>query len=306
MAFDPVPFFVGGGALHSAEVARTLAYAVTAGAAGVAVAGDLQITQLPTPGTSVRAAAGGAVIPNLYPGGSQQSYTVRAASTTDIAVTATGSGSGRVDLVIARIDDPEYGGTIPADVTVGPYVTLAIIQNVAAGSTDIPAGLAYPAIALARLDIPASTATITTSMITPLAVVVGAVPAQVVSARRTTNSASFYLANTALLSAPSITGDGVKKFKITANFYAINNTGANDVYEVNIIDLTLGTVLAGRYIPMLAGAGNVAGQCITTVDVPAAGAHVYQITGSRLAGSGVGSLVASTTHPIEIIVEQIT
>jgi len=173
MAFDPVPFFVGGGALHSAEAARQLAYAVTGGAAGVAAAGDLEITQLPVAGTSVRAASGGAVIPNLYPGGSQQSYTVRAASTTDVSVTATGSGAGRVDLVIARIDDPHYGGTIPADVTVGPYDRLDIIQNVAAGSTDIPAGLAYPAIALARLDIPASTATITTSMITDLRKVAG-------------------------------------------------------------------------------------------------------------------------------------
>jgi len=140
------------------------------------MAGDLKITQLPTAGTSVRAASGGAVIPNLYPGGSQQSYTARAASTTDVPVTATGSGAGRVDLVIARIDDPFYGGTVPSDVTVGPYVRLDIIQNVAAGSTDIPAGLAYPAIALARLDIPASTATITTSMITDLRVMVVPVP----------------------------------------------------------------------------------------------------------------------------------
>lgn len=168
MAFDPVPFFVGGGALHSAETARLLAYAATGGIAGVAAASDLQITQLPTAGTSVRAASGGAVIPNLYPGGSQQSYVGRAASTTDVPVTATGSGSGRVDLVIARIDDPQYGGTIPVDVTIGPYIRLDIIQNVAAGSTTLPAGIAYPAIVLARLDIPASTATITTSMITDL------------------------------------------------------------------------------------------------------------------------------------------
>jgi len=225
MAFDPVPFFVGGGALHSAETARQLVYAATGGAAGVAAAGDLKITQLPVAGTSVRAASGGAVIPSLYPGASQQSYTVRAASTTDVSVTATGSGAGRVDLVIARIDDPQYGGTIPADVTVGPYVRLDIIQNVAAGSTDIPAGLTYPAIALARLDIPASTATITTSMITPLAVVANPAPMPQAS-RRYDGTAATYSLPTANVTVPVTTWS-------TATFNTGDITYAAGVYTVH-------------------------------------------------------------------------
>jgi len=127
-----------------------------------------------------------------------------------------------------------------------------------------------------------------------------------VNAKLTTNTVSFYLAGTVLLVAPSITGDGVKKFKITVNFYAIVNTGAGDVYEVAIMDATTGIVLAGRYIPMNAGAGNVAGQAITTSDVPAVGGHVYQIVGKRLAGTGTAQLVGAATLPTEITVEQIT
>ena len=345
MSFDPVPWFVGGGALHSAETARQLTYAVTSGAAGIAALGDLKISQLSTPGTSVRAAAGGVVIPNLYPGGSQQSYVGRAASTTDVPVMATGSGSGRVDLVIARIDDPQYGGTVPSDVTVGPYIRLDIIQNVAAGSTGLPAGLAYPAIALARLDIPASTATILTSMITDLRTVVNSrtasvhsqaerdalyptpydglqvyrldthqietyngtswgPPMRAVSAKRTT-SAGFYATGTLILAAPSVVGDGIKKFKITANYCAMTSTGAGDSFNLTIEDSTTSTVLSTRTVDMPAAGTPTPGQCLTTTDVPAVGTHVYRLAGSRTAGTGVATIAANAQAPVDIIVEQI-
>jgi hypothetical protein len=345
MAFDPVPWFVGGGALHPAEAARQLTYAVTGGAVGVGAVDDLKITQLPTAGTSVRAASGGAVIPNLYPGASQQSYAGRAASTTDISVTATGSGSGRVDLVIARIDDPQYGGTVPGDVTVGPYIKFAIIQNVASGSTGLPAGLAYPAVALARLDIPASTGTITNAMITDLRAVANprmvsvhsqaerdalyptpydslqvyrldthqlethngtswGPPVRAVSAARTT-AAAFYATGTLILAAPSITGDGVKKFKITANFHAITSTGTNDEFNFTIEDSTTSTVLSTRGVLMPSAAGQEAGQCMVTTNVPTAGAHVYKLCGGRVGGTGIATVVAAPGFPIDIIVEQI-
>lgn len=165
--FDPVPWFVGGGAEHSPEVARLLAYAATNGSSGIVGAGDCNVTALPVPGGAIRASTGGVVIPNKYAGGSQQTYIARSASVTDVAIAPTTSSGGRTDLIIARIDDPQYGGTAPVDPTVGPYVRVDVIQNVSSAITDIPV-LTYPAIALARVTIPVSTATITQGMITDL------------------------------------------------------------------------------------------------------------------------------------------
>jgi hypothetical protein len=126
-----------------------------------------------------------------------------------------------------------------------------------------------------------------------------------VSAKLTTATAGFYAAATPLLSAPSITGDGAKKFKITANFTSITSTGANDIFNMTIRDSTLVTVLSARYIPMPATAGAAAGHCMTTVDVPAVGAHVYQLAGERVGGTGIATVQGYSNAPIEIIVEQI-
>ena len=203
------------------------------------------------------------------------------------------------------------GGLPRNDIVVFDSVT-KLISVIVGTPNATPTDPTVPAtsVALARLRHAASATTIPTAKIDNLivATTLRGIPAAMVavSAQQTTNSASFYNPNTVLLVAPSITGDGVKKFKITANFYAITNTGTGDVYEVGIMDATAGTNLAARYIPMNAGAGNVAGQAIATVDVPTAGAHVYQLVGKRLAGTGTASLVAAATTPTEIIVEQIT
>lgn len=171
MALDPVPWFVGGGAEHSPDVARMVAYAATGGAAGVLGNLDFRITSTPVPGTNVRIAAGAGVVPNGYlpaPDFGKQSYIARADSVTDIAVTATGSGAGRSDLVVLRMDDPQFGGQAPVDIENGPYVRFAIISNVAAGTTQLPTDLGYPALLLARIDLPASTGTVTQGMIVDL------------------------------------------------------------------------------------------------------------------------------------------
>lgn len=167
MALNPVPWFVGGGAQHSPEVARELAWVATSGASGIVNALDLQVQALPVPGTSVNVMPGGAVIENLYPGGAQQSYIARNESLTAVSVAPTDSYGARSDLLVLRIDDPQYGGTAPSDPTVGPYVRFEMITNVADTATTIP-NQDYPAIPLARIDIPASTATIEQSMITSL------------------------------------------------------------------------------------------------------------------------------------------
>jgi hypothetical protein len=169
MTWDSVPWFVGGGAQHSPEVARLLAYASTSGAEGIVTPGDLKVAPLAVPGSSIRVLAGAALILNKAAGGAQQTYVARNVSEDVKAISATGSGSGRSDLVIAQIKDPFLAGepwADPSDVTVGPYIFTEVIPNVAPGTTKVPSGTT--GIPLARIDIPANTATITASHIKDL------------------------------------------------------------------------------------------------------------------------------------------
>lgn len=172
MSWDSVPWFVGGGAEHSPEVARLLAYAATSGAEGLVEPGDLKVQPLAVPGGSVRVAPGAALIRNRATGGDQQTYVARMATEDVVAIAATGSGAGRSDLIVARIEDPWLAGEPwqdPVDPKVGPYVFTRVISNVPAGTTSVAElNLGFSAIALARVDIPASTATITAGMITDL------------------------------------------------------------------------------------------------------------------------------------------
>lgn len=165
MAFDSVPWFVGGGAVHSAISARNVSYAAMGGAEGILEVGDLKVSQFAAPGAGVRIAMGGIAIKNAYAGGSQQMYAGRNTADVNMIVAATG-GAGRSDMVVVRIDDPQYGGQIPADRTIGPYIMGQVISNVNPAFTKASQlGLNYPAVALARLDIPANTASITDAMI---------------------------------------------------------------------------------------------------------------------------------------------
>ena len=167
--WDSVPWFVGGGAEHSPEVARLLAYAATSGSEGVVNVGDLKVLPLSVPGAGIRVAPGGAVIRNRAAGGTQQTYVGRNPDDDIVNIAATGSGAGRSDLIVARVMDPFMPGEPfddPADPRVGPYIDTVVVSNVAAGTTVVPSGMS--AIPLARLDIPKSTGTITADMIKPL------------------------------------------------------------------------------------------------------------------------------------------
>ena len=172
--FDPVPFAVGGGAEHSAEVFRTMAFTATGGVEGVAESGDLKVTALPTPGASIRVLPGAALIRSRAVGGAQQTYVARNVTATEVPVSATGSGSGRSDLVAVLIKDPYMAGEswpTPSDPAVGPYVEAVIISNVPAGTTSLQAVTGHAnttGYAVARIDIPASTGTITNAMVKDL------------------------------------------------------------------------------------------------------------------------------------------
>lgn len=173
MAWDSVPWLIGGGAEHSPEVARLLAYAATAGSEGIVEPGDLKVSALTVPGASVNVSPGAALIRNRASGGAQQTYVARNPTRDTAAVASTGS-SKRSDLIVAQIEDPYLAGEPwqdPANPKVGPYVFTRVIPNVPAGTTrlqDVAAYAGRSAVTLARVDIPANTAAITNAMIVDL------------------------------------------------------------------------------------------------------------------------------------------
>lgn len=169
MALDLTPWMIGGGAVHSVEVARLLAYASTSGAEGVVEPASLAVKAQSTPNGTVSVRPGAALILNRYAGGTQQTYVLRNPSSTSVTIPATGSTGGRTDAIIARVLDPQYEGAAPADPVTFNYARLERIGSVPGNLTNISQlGLTYPAILLAKITIPASTGTITNAMITDL------------------------------------------------------------------------------------------------------------------------------------------
>ena len=168
MAMERVPYLVGGGFEHSAEVMRAMLAAATSGAEGIVTPGDFKVQPLAVPGTSVRVAPGNALIRNSYGGGQAQTYACRAGSQTEVPIAATGSSGWRNDLIVARIDDPTYqGGSF--DPATFEAARFEVISGVPSDQKDVSGlGLSYPAIPLARLNVPPSTGTITAAMITDL------------------------------------------------------------------------------------------------------------------------------------------
>lgn len=164
MAIERVPFFVGGGFEHSAEIMRSALYAATGDANGVVSPGDLKVRESPVPGSSVQVMPGTALLPNSYGGGDGQSYVVRGSSLTDVPIQATGSSGGRSDLVIVRVDDPTYQGT-NFDPATFDAAGVEVIAGVGPETLTAQELVDYPHHTLCRIDIPPSTATITDSMI---------------------------------------------------------------------------------------------------------------------------------------------
>lgn len=169
MALDPKPWIIGvTGAEHSAEVARMVAYAATGGNNGIISKGDLKVLAQGTPNNSVRVMPGGVSLMNHNTANPTESYIGRVISAHSVSIDPTTSAGGRSDLVVAFVQDPSeasYADFTIDQVNTYQYFRLGVIKGVSAG-TRVLNNPAYPVTALARIDIPASTATITNAMIT--------------------------------------------------------------------------------------------------------------------------------------------
>jgi hypothetical protein len=172
MAWDSVPWYVGGGAEHSEELARLLPYLATRGNEGVLHAGDCKVGELAVPGGGVQIEAGVATVLSRAASMQFQAYSGRLLTPDTVDITATGAGAARSDLIVARIEDPWLSGEPwpdPTDETVGPYIFTRVIENVPSTCTSVTElALGYSAIALARVDLPVSTTVVTNAMITDL------------------------------------------------------------------------------------------------------------------------------------------
>ena len=173
MAFTGVPMMIGGGeALHSADLMRHLVSNFFYGVQGVIRAGDLQVKAQPAPDGTVRMVPGGVAVENRSLGGTRQAYFDYSAEDVTIPIAATGSGGGRSDLIVARVEDPYAAGTewqYPVDRKRGPYIFPRVIPNVARNLFDVAQlGRGWSATTLARVDIPANTTAITNNMIVDL------------------------------------------------------------------------------------------------------------------------------------------
>ena len=159
MVMQAVPWAVqGDGVYHSAAVARTATYAATSGAQGVVRPTDLKVTA--NGSFNVTVAGGAAVIVSTYAGAAGQSYVAQNVANATVEVPAPGGGA-RTDLVIIRIDDPEYGGQ-----GTGDFARLELVQGVGAKATTAP--VSYPHVVLARLNVPAGSGGVTAGMVTDL------------------------------------------------------------------------------------------------------------------------------------------
>jgi hypothetical protein len=156
---EGVPWMVGGGAKHSANVGRVLAYMATGGVQGVAGPNDLKVSPSAPVDGNVHVGVGALSILNAEGNARNEAYIGRATAVSDVPIASTGS-SARSDLVVVRVRDPQYSYAPPTDRTVGPYIFIEVVPGVPANTTraDQVASLVGKSVyALSRVDVPANT-----------------------------------------------------------------------------------------------------------------------------------------------------
>jgi hypothetical protein len=165
---------VGGGAQHSPEIARVLSYAAFGGAEGIVGSDDLAVREKSVPDSTVQVLPGACSILNRASAQAYQAYVGRLPSAESVAIAPTDASGGRSDLIVVRVEDPYLAGEPwgdPVDPAIGPYVFTRVIPNVPAGTTSLQqVEPGQSGIAIARIDLPASTGTVTQAMIQDLRV----------------------------------------------------------------------------------------------------------------------------------------
>lgn len=154
------PMMVRGGN-HSARAMRLMIADLARGRQGIAEAADLKVRPLEAPGPGVRVGDGSALIHGVSPW--QGAYTQSNTGDAVVDVPPTGPFA-RTDLLVLRIEDPEFEGERdPRTQDIGYF---HLIKDIGNEATPVPRGMT--AIPLARITLPRNTAAITAEMITDL------------------------------------------------------------------------------------------------------------------------------------------
>jgi hypothetical protein len=178
VTFQFAPWAIDG-ARTSAALARLATYA-SSDRSGIVRPTDLAVSALPVAGQGLEIAPGGALVLNGYLSDPDETYVVSNPSTHTVNAASMPSAQPGTSyyLVCVVVGDPEFNQTghpfmpsEPLDPAVAPdfeYVRVVIVPC-SAGTTDFDdLGFNYPGYALARLEIPGSTTTVTNAMITDL------------------------------------------------------------------------------------------------------------------------------------------
>lgn len=164
-------------AATTAALARRATYASTSGNEGVIAAADLKVAPLDVPGVGVKIGAGTALVLNRYQTTVSETYTVL--NSGDHTITSdqmpAASPAAQSYLVAITVGDPEFSqvghpwmgsddppaGEEDTFSYVRPWLIACPANTTSAAALNLP----YPAYALARIDVPANTTTITAAMI---------------------------------------------------------------------------------------------------------------------------------------------
>ncbi|MFE0257290.1 hypothetical protein [Streptomyces sp. NPDC059010] len=153
------PMMVRGGR-HSARAMRLMIRDLARGRQGVVAAADLKVQPLEAPGPGVRVGDGSALIHGVHPW--QGSYTQSNIGDAVVDVPPTGPFA-RTDLLVLRVEDPEYEGERdPRTEDIGYF---HLVKGVDQDPTVLRGMTAIP---LARITLPRNTAAVTADMITDL------------------------------------------------------------------------------------------------------------------------------------------
>lgn len=170
MTWDNSPWAIEGGQT-SADVGRLLAWHATNGATGISRPTDLRVRAKDVPGGEVLVGPGSVTVPVKALGKTLQSYIGLNPTDDPVTIPSTGSGGGRSDLIVARVENPINGepwqeGEDPLN---QQYIWSRRYPGVDPNTTHVnqvdPSASAFT---LARIDIPPSTGTITQAMIVDL------------------------------------------------------------------------------------------------------------------------------------------
>jgi len=146
---NPAIFLQAGA--HPAEDVRRFISAVTNDSEGIVDGGDMLVAESGTPAMSVQVAGGRAFVSGdeaTYAG----TYFVENRGSTTVTVTASDGTNGRIDLVVAEVDDSDYSGATDA-------WALKVVAGTPAGTPAAPT-LPDNAYLLATVTVAATVTTI--------------------------------------------------------------------------------------------------------------------------------------------------